>query len=417
MLKFIKNIFAKKEAPEEKISLDELDSWLDKKTKPMFDELNARINEIIEKINNEKAEANENLKTLENAQLQNQKIPERAKIMMQGNREGFIKKVSLFFNNIDLKHGIHNELIEKCLNIENEINSLGESTARNYHILNEFFAREVEEVAANIKTTEACSKGLANSINHSKISNINKIKKDIIDLKNKIKLKKGYSMDVESNSKILQNNKDKKIGIENNINGLKSSPEYLNYEKLLEEKGKAEIKIKEIETGLFRDFSVLEKALKKYAKVVFEYENLILEYLENPAFALIDDADFKILKILGNLKISIESDKLDLEEKKKYKAIEKINSLDGAYFSNLIEGYKDAKKIFNRLTIETESNNSRKNFDLLRVELKNVEEDIEKANNKILIISKELEKINIAKLKGELQKDIFDAANVKITVF
>ena len=37
MLEFIKNIFAKKEIAEEKISLDKLDSWLDTKAKPIFD--------------------------------------------------------------------------------------------------------------------------------------------------------------------------------------------------------------------------------------------------------------------------------------------------------------------------------------------------------------------------------------------
>ncbi|MEK6876546.1 MAG: hypothetical protein AABX63_03985, partial [Nanoarchaeota archaeon] len=88
MLEFIKNIFAKKEAPEEKIGLGELDSWLDIKAKPIFDNLNIRINEIIEKINNEKNTANENLGILKNAQLQNPKIPERVKTIMQGNREG-----------------------------------------------------------------------------------------------------------------------------------------------------------------------------------------------------------------------------------------------------------------------------------------------------------------------------------------
>src|SRR3989338_285511 len=118
MLKFIRNLLSKKEAHEEKISLDELDFWLDIKAKPIFDDLNARINEIIEKINGEKEKSNENLKTLENAQLQNPKIPERVKTIMQGNREGFIKKVSSFFKNIDLKYDNYNELIEKCRNIE-----------------------------------------------------------------------------------------------------------------------------------------------------------------------------------------------------------------------------------------------------------------------------------------------------------
>src|SRR3989344_5384136 len=134
MLKFIKNLFAKQEIQEEKIGIDGLNGWLDAKTKPMLNDLDIKINETIEKINDEKGKSDENLKTLENAQLQNPKIPERVKAIMQGNREGFIKRVSLFFNNIDfnnvdLKYNYYNELIEKCRGIQNEINSLGSSTA------------------------------------------------------------------------------------------------------------------------------------------------------------------------------------------------------------------------------------------------------------------------------------------------
>ena len=414
MLEFIKNIFAKKEATEEKISLDELGSWLDRKTKPMLDKLNIKIDEIIGKINDEKEKVNENLKTLENAQLQNPKIPERVKTIMQGNREGFIKKASSFFKNIDLNYNDYGELTEKCRNIENEINLLGKGTAKNYQILNEFFAREAEKVAANIKSIEKCLKELANAIGSSKLSDIDEIKSGIINLKNKIKLKESYSMQLESSNKNLQSGKNKKNDIETGINEIKSSSDYKNYEKLSEEKEKAEIKIKEIEDTLFRDFSVLEKSLKKYAKIAFEDEGMILEYLKNPIIALIKDDDFKILKVLGNLKSSIERDKLELEEKKKNKAIEKINGLDGVYFNKLMEGYKDAKKMLNGLAIETENSNSRKNLDSLNEELGNVNESIEDINGKIMNLNSELGKINIDKLRENLKEEITTVTNARI---
>lgn len=416
MLKFIRNLLSKKEEPEEKISLDELDSWLGIKAKPIFDDLNIKINETIEKINNEKNKANENLEILKNAQLQNPKIPERVKTIMRGNREGFIKRVSLFFNNIDLKYNNYTELAEKCGNIRNEINDLGKGTARNYHILNEFFAREVEKVAANIKNIENYSKEIIKIINNSKIYTIGRIKSDITDLKNKMKLKESHSMQLESNKNDLQNNKNKKIEIENMIHGLKSGPDYRSYEKLSEEKEKTEIKIKEIENSLFHDFSVLEKAMKKYAKISFENENFILEYLDSPVIALIKDADFKISGILDNLKNSIERNELGLEEKKKDKSIGKINEMDSVYLAKIKDDFINAGKMLNDLAAEIENSNSRKNLDSLNEELKNIEVNIGKANDEILILSKELEKINIGKLKGGLQKDIIDAVNVKITV-
>ncbi len=416
MLEFIKNIFAKKEAPEEKIGLGELDSWLDIKAKPIFDNLNIRINEIIEKINNEKNTANENLEILKNAQLQNPKIPERVKTIMQGNREGFIKRASLFFNKIDLKYNNYIELAEKCGNIRNEIDELGKGTARNYRILNEFFAREAEKVSANIKNIENYSRETIKIINNSKISSIDKIKSSMINLKNKIKLKESYSIQLESSNKNLQDGKNKKTDIEDRINEIKSSPHYKNYEKLSEEKEKIKIKIKEIENSLFHDFSVLEKAMKKYAKISFENEDFILEYLDNPVITLIKDTDFKISVILNNLKNSIEANGLGLEEKKKGKAIEKINGMDSVYLTKLKDDFINEGKRLNELTAEIESNNSRKALDSLNEELKNINESIGNINNEIMNLSNELGKINIEKLRENLQKEINDAINAKITL-
>ena len=157
MLNFLKKLFAKEEIPEENIEIDRLNSWLDEKTKPLFEGLDNNINQIISKINDEKGKCTENLKTLENAKLQNPKIPERVKTIMEGNRDAFIKKVTFFFNNMDLKYHNdkdYNELIEKCNRIKSEIDALGKSTARSYQVLNEFFAREAENVAINIKKVE-----------------------------------------------------------------------------------------------------------------------------------------------------------------------------------------------------------------------------------------------------------------------
>ena len=416
MLNLLKKLFAKQEIQEEKIGLDSLNGWLDAKAKPMLDDLSIKINEAIEKINNEKSKANENMDILKNAQLQNPKIPERVKTIMQGNREGFIKRVSLFFNSIDLKYNNYIELAEKCGNIRNEINELGKGTAKNYQVLNEFFAREAEKVAANIKSIEKCLKELANAIGSSKLSDIDEIKSGIINLKNKIKLKESYSMQLESSNKNLQSGKNKKNDIETGINEIKSSSDYKNYEKLSEEKEKAEINIKEIENALFHDFSVLERAMKKYAKISLENENFILEYLDNPLIALMKDAELKISLILDNLKNSIGRNELGLEEKKKYKSIGKINEMDSVYLIKIRDDFINEGKRLNELTAEIESNNSRKNTDSLNIELMGIDRNIENISNEITNLNNELGKINIERLRENLQKDLNDAVNVKITL-
>ncbi len=416
MLNFLKKIFTKQEIPEEKIDLNELNNCLDQKTKPLFENLDNNINQVTNKISNEKEKVEKNLEILKNAQLQNPKIPERVKTIMEGNRAAFIKKVSFFFNNIDFKYNNHNEILEKCNKTKNEIDSLGKGTARSYQILNEFFAREAEHIAANIKNIENYSNEIKNSIKNSKISVIEKIKNDIVDIQNKIKLKENLTNNLKNKKNNLENNKNKKLETENKINKTKSGQDYTNYNNLLEEKNNAGAKLNDIENKLFHDFSVLEKAFKKYAKIAFENEKLILEYLNNPIIALIKDNEFKIIKILDSLKNAIERDELELDEKKKVKATEKINELDGVYFNKLKEDYKNTKKRTNDIKFGIETNNSKKELDSLNTELNNINQNIENLDNNIANTNNELEKINIEKLKKDLQNEINDTINTKVTV-
>lgn len=414
MLGLIKKFFSKQEIAEEKIGLNELNSWLDEKTKPIISDLNSNISQIINKINDEKEKAAENIKKLEDARLQNPNIPERAKTIMEGNRSAFIKKISFFFNNIDLEFDDYDELIKKCKGIENEINAFGKATARSYQVLNEFFAREVESMAMNVKNVEGCSKEIINLVNTGKITSVDKIKDDVADINNKIKLKNAYLKALDNANIDFKNNKNKKLEIENKISQIKSSRGYGDYEKLLEEGKNAELKLNNVENALFHDFSVLEKALKKYAKIAFENEKLILKYLSNPIIALVMDNDFKISKILDSLKNAIEGNKLDLDEKKGRKALEKINELDSVYFTKIKDDFKNLKERLNALEQDIMNNNSKNELESKNNELKKINQNIEDVNNRIVNINHELGKIDIEKLKENLQKEVSDLINVRI---
>ena len=64
MLNLIRKFFSKQEIPEEKIGLNEFNNWLGEKTKPIISDLNSNINQIINKVNDEKAKSAENIKKL-----------------------------------------------------------------------------------------------------------------------------------------------------------------------------------------------------------------------------------------------------------------------------------------------------------------------------------------------------------------
>jgi len=416
MLNFIKNFFAKEEIQEEKIELNELSNWLDEKTKPIFENLSNNINQIIHEITDEKEKAFENIRILEAAKLQNPKIPERIKTIMEGNRSAFIKKVSFFLGNIDLKFYDCDEILKKCDEIKNQIDNLGKSTARSYQVLNEFFAREAERIAANIKNIENYSKGIELAVKNSKISIINKIKNDIADIQNKIKLKKEYSNEMENGKNNLQNNKNKLLEIENKINEIKSGIDYKNYETSLEERKNTESKTKEIENILFHDFSALDRPLKKYAKTAFENEDLIALYLSSPIKALAYDNNLEIAKIMANLEKSLRESKLELDQKKSEKTLAKIKEMDKQYFNGLRDKYKKSDERIAALGMAIESNEAKKELENLYIDLKKINETILAINENISNLGNEIEKIDVSQLKEGLQKEIKEIINEEIVI-
>ena len=265
-----------------------------------------------------------------------------------------------------------------------------------------------------LKNIENHSKDIKNSIKDNKISIINKIKNDIESIKNKIKLKEQYSDELNNENNNLKNNETKKSETEKKINEIKSSSGYEDYRKLLEEKENVKSKLSGIENRIFHDFSVLEKALKKYAKIALENEKLILDYLSNSIITLIKDNELEILKILDSLKNAI--DELGLDDKKKEKSLEKIGELDGVYLMKIRDDFGTEKQRLNEITSSIENNESNNELESNNNELNNVKTNIENLNNKISNLNNELEKININKLKENLANEVNDVVNSKIII-
>jgi len=414
MLKFLKNLFKEEEKPEENVNLNEISGWLDVKAKPFTEGLKNEIKNIIDSIDNEKEKVKESTTKLEDAKLQNPNIPNRAITIMEGNRSAFIKKVIHLVDNIDLGYSNYDELIKKSKTVEDDIVSIGKSTARSYQIMKEFFAREVENVAINIKNIENYSKEIQSNIKDSKIWSIYKLKDSVINLQHKIRSKERISNEIGSERKILESIKNSFSEKEKKIQTHKESKGFDEYKNMTIEKEILVRGIKDIEDKLFHDFSVLGKALKKYAKIAYENEKLIESYLKNSLKALASDENLDILKILNKLEKAIEEDKLGMDEKKNDRSLSKIRELNNAYFVKLQDNYHDKNDKLGKMEIEILNNTSKKQLDSYKEELESLDMEIRNINNKISMFTHELDKINIDNLKENLREEIDSKLNEKI---
>ena len=92
----LRKFFAKKGPIEETVFLRKLPEWFEEKTKPLYDEIEQKFQDSISKIEQIKEKTQDDLEKLKNAQLKNKNIPQRAKQIMDGNRDSYIKKVDAF---------------------------------------------------------------------------------------------------------------------------------------------------------------------------------------------------------------------------------------------------------------------------------------------------------------------------------
>ncbi len=411
MLSFIKDLFRKKE--KEELNFKDIREWFNQKTSHIFEELDKKISETKNNIKAEIETAKQNLEKLKNAQLQNPNITLKEKQFMDGNRDFYIKRVNFFINDIqvpDTKEDI--ELF--ITRMHNEVNALGKSTIRPYHILQEFFSHESYAVAQNIKNLDSLFRELKAIISDEKIESVNKIKKDIENLKKKINIKQGLRDSLKENKRKTGLIEKEKSSIEGKISNIKQEDKYKEYLRLKEDKEKIEREIELNRNEIRHFFSVLERSLKKYSKVAVDDTELLNKYLNDPIGTLVKDYKLEIIKILERMKDNILRDKIELKDKKKEKTLKIIEQMDEHYLASFLTDYNNLLVDLRALDEKIDNNNVIEEIEDLQVSLNNGKREIEKIQNNMTSINDEIENIDMDSMKKELKENIEKALNIDL---
>ena len=414
MLNFLKKLFKKEEAKEEKISINELESWFNGRASSLFKELDTKIGLIKEKIKEEIEKTKENLDILEKAQLHNPKISLREKQFMEGNREAYLKKVGIFLKQINLEGG-YEELLQFCSNFNDMLDSFGKSTFRPYKILQEFLANESRDVAINIKKLDNLIKELKGMIRDADLDSVQGLGGHIIQLKNKIKQKEEneeISSQKEKEREDLTHSVD---SIKKEINNLENSWESSKLNELKAEKEIILTKIRGNNGRLIYSFSVIERALRKYSRIALEDEKLVSGYAENPIKALLSDNELKIIKILEGLEKNVLNNQIDLKDKKKEKTLEIIKELNKGFFDGFLKKGNELENELDNIEDKIKENE-------IEGKLKEIKNRLEQKNSEMERIDKEIIRlkddadINMEDLKRKLEEKIKDTLKVSIKI-
>ena len=327
----LKKIFLKEE-PEIKeaieISLQNLEEWLNEKSKPLMEDLNQKIEEILMKINQEIERSRVSVEILEKAKLQNPNIPFRAKQYMEGNRKAYLRAINSFLGHMEINNKDYFYLLDFCKLFNELIEDLNKGTLRSYTILQEFFANETNGIAQNLKNFDTLFKSLKSILHDKRLVASNSAREKAQSLKTKTKQKINKDIDLKIMEAELELMKKEKDGIMTEIEAFNKSDKHSNFLKLNEEKRSKANSFYNEENQILQSFSVLERSLRKYSHVAFEHEEIVLEYLNKPIETLANDKELKILEVMKKMETMLNENQLQIDDKKKEKSIEEIRKLN-----------------------------------------------------------------------------------------
>ncbi|MCK5140470.1 MAG: hypothetical protein KAQ85_11560, partial [Thermodesulfovibrionia bacterium] len=196
MFELIRKLFVKDEEIIEKINPDDIKGWFEAKVKVLEEEIENKLVSLRHKLLERIKSTRETLKKLECAELRNPKISTRELQFMYGNKRSYLQRTDFFLKEIgDI---IDYEIGFFLIHYKEYVDNFLKSTSKSYRILQEFFANEVRDIAIAIKDLDKVVNELKADEKIHSYNQIEKIKKELISVENKISKKEELAENINA---------------------------------------------------------------------------------------------------------------------------------------------------------------------------------------------------------------------------
>ncbi|MFH1072571.1 MAG: hypothetical protein V1743_04040 [Nanoarchaeota archaeon] len=270
------------------------------------------------------------LQALEEAKLMNEKIPDRVKHILEGNRKIYIQKISVFLGSLE-KPGHIADVHRFQNDFSKRLDELSLQTQKNFLIIKEFLEEELSKVVKHIKEIEDRAKKLVALLEKHHFQNTEEIRELIQDYHTNKRTIKVLEQEKQEISAELDELMDKRKKIEKKLKELKEQEKKGFIEELRQKEKEIGTAIKRHSAELNEPFFELEKALRKYKRASLD-EKLIDSYLADPHHAVHQDAESKIIEVLE--KLDKELGHLGIETKKFSKIRQAIKRITKEFLEN-----------------------------------------------------------------------------------
>lgn len=381
----------------------------------LLNEFESEISKIFSSIDESKKQIAENLEELKEAELKNNKIPEKEKHFMEGNRLAYIKAVEIFLSKLEEPEEFSDEEIEEFLeHYKTDAETFKKASFRPGQISSQFFGEDLKKIGILLNSIDKGCKNISSLMKSENIQTISAMKEKIRMLDKEIQKNEILLKEIEKSELKYEDLKKEKAVFEQRIKKIENNSDFLNLNEMREKLKKAREDIKILDASFIDSFLQIEKGLKKLSKSS-EEDSFVSKYIEDPVNAVINDSTLKIFDIINKTKDSLESGAIEMDEKKKGKLIEKISSLKKEMFTEFIIKHNDLTLKINDCNRRIHNNNSQRDLDDARYKMDHVQQKQETAGEHIKKMNKQLEDLKIEDYKTEIEEG-FEKLNIKLEI-
>lgn len=387
MVKWLKTLFKKAEIEEYNIQLERLFDWFMDQSTPRVDEEKQQLRAMLQQVRGAQGMLKEKLNLLAEAPLMNAALPEKERQVMLGNREAYVRSMTGFANGVHVPDDFS---YEKLLNFvaagEESMQQAIKATARNYYVLNHFFANEVRDTADQLKRMEE----QFTQLKQTKLADVARIKKKINELEDAVKQKGGRAENIQKEKQALTLMESMIASAESQMHQLKTGKAFQELELLQKQMAGLKAKLANHQDVLAKSFTGIERLIKMYCAQYPDEARLFEAYLANPGDALLSDTNVLIIDGLARLRGTILTGQFQFDDKQRHEAIARINELS-------IEHLKNTAALMGKINEQILDTYK-------RIRLNNVQREIEELEYKIAHL-KAKQATGAAKLKKVEKKE------------
>lgn len=303
-----------------------------------------KIEQSYEKLSRELESARTNLNHLAIADIKD-KVPDKARARVLGNRDAYVKSLQLFLQSIQVPEVVDQEIaLNFCNALNSNLNQFGESTKKNFYISEQLFGIELDKVNQNLRVINSTVNLLKEDLEKEEVIIIKNLRQRVSTLREKQSKFSDLNTRITDLEKKLDPFVNARSQVEEDIKEMKSSKEYEIYERLSKDKAAVERKMKGLEQDVLEIFSQLSKIIKKYNKN--KKIKMLDSYVESPFETLLLDLNLEITQHLKDVEQQINAEELQLKGKAKEKMLKTLSILTPQYFTNVTSQYADLKSQF-----------------------------------------------------------------------